>query len=117
MLPYAPTTIDIERPTSLDVEPYSGEESWSVVATDVRAAIGTFSRTVSATEIRRGGEQSTQVLQLTCDIPESEITHHDRVRDKTTGILYDVHWAFKRIGIGLDHYTCEIGVVEGLVSS
>lgn len=116
MIPYAPTSITVMRPRDMsDVEPYSGVEQFEVVARGVRASIGAFSRTVSATEIRRGGEQSTTVLQLTCDIPESGITHNDRVIDETTGEEYGVDWAFKRIGLGVDHYTCEIFQSKGLV--
>lgn len=116
-IPFAPTKVTVQRPvTDLYAEPYAGDEQWETVATGVRASIGTFSRTVSATERRAGGEQSSKVLQLTCDIPASGITHNDRVVDETTGEMYSVNWVFKRIGLGLDHYTAEIFQWEGLVS-
>lgn len=89
---------------------------FEVVATGVRASIGVFSRTVSATERTGGGEQATQVLQLTCDVPSSDLTHLDEIIDETTGIRYIVHWCLKRIALGLDHYTAEIYRWEGLVS-
>jgi hypothetical protein len=117
-IPYNTTTVTIERRTEAagDLEPYGDyEEGWQVSDTGVRASIGVFSRTVSATEVRRGGEISTMVLQLTCDIPPNGLTHQDRVTDDTTGEVYNVHWAFKRIGLGLDHMTCEIGQWKGLV--
>lgn len=115
-IPFAPTLITVKRPDpSQDYdEPYQGDAKvWNVVATGIRASIGTFSRTVSATE--KAGTQTIQVLQLTCDIPLSGITHLDRVLDEKTGVEYEVHWVFKRLGLGLDHYTAELGRVEGLV--
>lgn len=118
MIPFATTKVTVKRPTtaSLYVEPHAGSVAYEVVATGVRATIGTFSRTVSATEVRRGGsEQSSQVLQLTCDIPPSRIEHLDLILDETTGIEYQVDWAFMRLGIGLDHVTAEIYRWEGLL--
>jgi hypothetical protein len=118
-LPYNTTTITIYRPSeaSSNAEPYSGSDNtdFQVVAKNVRAQIGTFSRTVSATEVRRGGESSTQVLQLACDIPPCGLTHHDKIVDETTGEGYQIDWCFKRIGLGLDHYTAELFAWDGLV--
>lgn len=116
-IPFATTTVTVRRPRVVPgVEPYQGDaEVWDVVATNVRATIGTFSRTVSATEHRAGGEQATKVLQLTCDIPDSRLTHNDRITDDVTGEEYQVDWCFMRIGLGIDHYTAELFQVEGLI--
>ena len=117
MIPFHTTRITVMRPTkaTLDAEPYSGAEEYVITDTGVRASIGTFSRTVSATERRAGGEQASVILQLTCDIPPSDLTHRDRILDETTGLEYGVNWCFKRIGLGLDHYTAELFAWEDLV--
>lgn len=113
-IPFNTTFVTVSRPTTVDVEPYDGEPNKAVVATHVRAVIGAFSRTVSATEYRAGGEEASTILKLTCDIPPSKIDHLDWIVDETTGVEYQVNWAFERVGLGLDHMTCEIQRIQGL---
>lgn len=120
-IPYAPTKITVLTPSQADIdaEPYmeETEESFVLVQSGVRASIGTFSRTVSATSVRAGGEQSRLILQLTCDpIPGHTLSRLDRITDESTGVTYEVNWAFFRHALGIDHWTAEIVLVEGLVT-
>jgi len=97
-IPGATTTITVQTPTQ--AEPYEAA-TWATVVSGIRAVIGigdTGGRESTAT-----GAAETLNARLTAD--PVALTHDMRVIDDTTGDVYAVAWAVRRIGLGLDHTT------------
>lgn len=111
MIPYATTTVAVYKPSTAQEtgEPtYSGRNAQAVeVASGVRAVIGRATGSES-------GNRSSTTFSLACDLFGKELSHLDGIKDETTGARYEISWAFKRVGLGLDHWTAELNQVEGL---
>ena len=95
-IPGATTTITVQEPTQ--AEPYEAV-TWATVASGIRAVIGE----PDGRESTATGAASTVTDRLTAD--PVALTHDMQVIDDTTGDIYAVAWAVRRIGLGLDHTT------------
>lgn len=102
-LPVATTTITVERGTGGDA--YDGQ-TFSTVHSGVRAVIGS----PSGAETNQGGSSEQQTARLNCD--PIDLRHTDRVTDDQTAITYEVTFAARRLGLGLDHTVADLLVVN-----
>ena len=108
----ATTTIAVLRkPADANRDPYDAQPAAAVVVAGVRAHISSG----AGNETVRGGSQSEITDRLGCD--PVELLHTDQVRDETTLEVYDVVWARRRLGNGLDHTDAGLRQVRGLVNA
>lgn len=108
-IPTATTTVLVEQ--AAETEPGEGR-TWTEVARDVRAVIGSPSGGASAAD---GGGSSAVQWRLDAD-PISDLTDTCRVTDQATGVVYEVDWVAHRAGFGLDHTVAGIRVARGAVA-
>ena len=102
-IPGATTTITVQSP--IQAEPYEAL-TWATVAAGVRAVIGE----PDGRESTATGAASTVTDRLTAD--PVALTHDMQVIDDTTGDIYAVVWAVRRIGLGLEHTTAGLRKVN-----
>lgn len=109
MIPLATTTIAILRPRA-GVDAYD-PQAHRTIRRGIRAHIGA----PSGRDRHIGGDQSTITDHLDAD--PCDLQHADRVRDETTGDLFDVVWVRSRQGFGLNHVaaglTQTVGAANG----
>lgn len=109
-IPLATTTIAVlrvEADTSRD--PYEDAPDPETVLSGVRAVISV----PSGTEQVAGGSQEDVTFGLSCD--PVDILATDQVQDETTELVYEVVWAERRYGLGLDHTTGALRRSTGVV--
>lgn len=116
MIPLATTTVTVHRqdPEEIHGEPtFSGDSppDMQVVASGVRANIGL----PTGVGNRGGTERSNVNYVVQLDLFDGELTRLDEIEDERTGIRYEVQWAMKRTGLGMDHWSAELLRTEGLV--
>jgi hypothetical protein len=104
-LPLWTTVVNVLRPPVGD--PYEVSDTAAVSVATVNAHISSPSG--HSNEI--GGQQEVVEFRLDCDL--CDLRHTDLVRDVTTARTYSVAWVAKRVGLGLDHMTAGLRVVEG----
>ncbi len=103
-LPVSTTTITVSRGNASG-DAYDGQ-TFTTVYTGIRAVIGS----PSGSEINAGGSSEQQTARLNCD--PILLKHTDRVTDDETGIVYEVTFTARRLGLGLDHTVAELVVVK-----
>lgn len=106
-IPVATTTITVERSSqdgTMDAFDLA-DAVWSVIASGVRAVIGS----PSGTETVAGGSSEERTVRLNCD--PTDLRHGDRVYDESTAITYEVTTTARRLGFGIDHTTADLLVV------
>lgn len=103
-IPVATTRISVERKRAqtagqpVDRDPwedgYPGDqpEEWETVASGVRAV-------VSVGTGRTVGPGAAQRVEFSLQCDPTDLRHLDRVRDETTGDLYEVEWAMTSPGV------------------
>jgi hypothetical protein len=107
MIPLATTTISVRRPdTSGTVEAFE-PETLALVASGVRANIGTV----------RGGDESVgrdlAIVEATLTCDPVEMANHDVVVDERTSQVWEVLWVQGRTGLGLNHTAAGLRRTEG----
>lgn len=115
-IPLSTTTITVLRLPAIEtpgpgeewLDPYDAQPARTEVATGVRAHFSS----PTGREIVQGGEQERVDFVLLCDTLTVGLNHLDEVEDETTGELYEVVWARRRIGLGLDHIEAGVRAVE-----
>ena len=117
----ATTTIAVERtPANAAADPYDPPADAVVLAANVRAHIGS----PRGSEVQRGASSQVAITNvLGCDIaaafdaadPPAIDPATDKVRDEATDELYEVAWADRRLGNGLDHIAAGLVRVRGVV--
>lgn len=110
-LPLATTSISVVRSNQDGTKDVRTTLTWSVLKAGIRAHIST----PSGTETVDGGSRADVVYRLDAD--PCDLTHADRVLDEDTSITYEVVWAAKRRGLGLDHTVADLRVVTDRVST
>lgn len=111
MIPLFTTTISILRSDQDGAtDDYDGV-SYSTLTSGVRAVIGA----PGGTETVLGGSSEDVGWRLNCD--PTSIRHDDRVLDESTGETFEVVWARRRIGFGLDHMVCGLRTITDRVSA
>lgn len=108
MIPLATTSITVKQPAS-GGDPYE-QASTSTVVTGVRAHIGS----ARGREHIVGGSKETLDASLSCD--PCDITHTCFVIDEATGETFEVVWAQRRRGLGIDHVEGGLRRVKGASS-
>lgn len=117
MIPFATTTIAVLRvPDIPGSDPEDEQPAAEVVASGIRAHISTSH---GREEVQGASTQEVVEFRVTCD--PAEIRKDDRVRDESTGEVYEVVWARERrgpsLGVGgLDHMEGGLRQVRGAVA-
>jgi len=93
-----------------DRDPEDAQPEPEITAFNIRAVISS----PTGRERNAGGVQEIVEFSLSCD--PIELSHLDRVEDQTTGELYEVMWARRRNGFGLDHTRAGLKQVSGLTT-
>lgn len=92
-LPLSTTTVTTQRRTAGDQR---DQGAYGTLASGLAAHI-----TVNGgSEVVQSG--STSRVDAHLDVETTDLAHDDRVVDDTTGITWEVAWATKRVGLGLD---------------
>lgn len=100
MIPISTTTITVERGDASG-DAYDGV-TYSTVYRGIRAVIGS----PGGSEVNEGGSSQQATARLNCD---PIILHHtDRVTDDETGIVYEVTFTARRLGVGIDHTVADL---------
>src|SRR5688500_14340017 len=108
MLPLATTTITVKRvPADTDRDAYD-EKPAEITA---HSGIPAHFSSPSGREIMRGGSQEVIDRHLDCEI--IDLKHTDHVIDEQTDERYQIVWAHKRMGLGLDRIEAGVKRVEG----
>lgn len=107
MIPLPTTSISVLRVPADDLrDPYEAQPAASLVASGVRAHIGSQ----GGTEVRRGGAQETVTWRLDAD--PVDLRHGDQVLDERTGDTFTVDSARLRTGLGWDHVEAGLRQVD-----
>lgn len=102
MIPFETTRVTISRPAGGDALDRGAPAE---VASGIRAVIGS----ISGSEIAQAGSSEITTAKLTCD--PCDLRHGDTVTDEILGDTWEVTYARKRIGLGLDHMTAGLVAV------
>ena len=106
MIPLATTTVAVRRSDQDGTKDLTDTLVWTDVRTGVRAVIGS----PSGSEVRVRGSQSIVTHRLDCD--PIDLDHADRIVDEQTGDVYEVLFATRRSGLGLDHTVAALQIVQ-----
>lgn len=110
-IPLATTTIAVLRVEADDTrDGYDARPEPDTVYEGVRAVISA----PGGTEQLRGGSQEDVTFGLNCDPVDLLAT--DQVQDEATDALYEVVWAERRYGLGLDHTVGALRRTTGYVA-
>lgn len=96
-LPLATTTITVLRSDQDGTADAFDTLTYTPVAANVRAVIGSE----SGTETNTSGSSENLGFRLDCDV--CDVRHDDRIEDENTGDVFEVEWVWLRTGLGLDH--------------
>ncbi len=111
MLPIATTTITVQRSNQDGTRDDYDGVTYSTITTGVRAVISE----PGGTETVRGGTSETLSARLNCD--PIDLRHDDRVIDETTNETWEVTWARRRYGLGLDHTVADLLAITDRVTT
>lgn len=112
MIPLHTTFIRILRaePDS-GADPTDPQPEPTIVAENIRASISSPS---GREQVASGASQAVVEFGLSCD--PCDLLGTDQVQDQTTEAIYEVVWARRRTGFGLDHIHGSLKQVSGVVS-
>jgi hypothetical protein len=111
-VPLATTTFTVWRLTTASAEGDSTDENvYTDVATGIRGCVVYHSGAISKTQ----GSRERVDGRVMCDITSLEppIGRNDYLVDDTTGEEWQVAFARKRVGLGLDHMLVGVYDVDG----
>lgn len=107
------TTITVFRPREgADVDPYVPGDN--PVDELVYESIPAHISKPSSSKAPDGSTSSRKSHPMQC--APIELLHTDRVVDDVTGVSYSIDSVMSRVGLGLDHVTAKIKVIEGVAS-
>lgn len=101
-LPFNTTTVTVKRRPTTGTEDAFDVPDYETIRTGLRAVIGSH----SGSETDAGGASSTRTAHLVTD--PYDMKHGDQVTDETTNETWDVVWAARRNGLGVDHTAADL---------